>query len=69
LEGDKIMLRNENTQRLTPQGNADLAENQRQIDKIYNMWRDKGYSMEEVYYMISTAAHECVMSEALIGRK
>ena len=63
------MLRNENTHRLTPQGNADLAENQRQIDKIYNMWRDKGYSMEEVYYMISTAAHECVMVEALSGRK
>lgn len=64
-----MMLRNENTHRLTFQGNADLAENQRQINKIYTAWRDKGYSMEEVYYMISTAAHECVMKEALIGRE
>lgn len=63
------MLRNKNTHRLTAQGNADLAENQRQINLIYNAWRDKGYSMEEVYYMISTAAHECVMSEALSGRR
>ena len=63
------MLRNENTHRLTVQGNADLAENHRQIELIYNAWRDKGYSMEEVYYMISTAAHECVMCEALTGRR
>lgn len=63
------MLRDPNTKRLTLEGNSDLAENQRQIDKIYNMWREKGYSMEEVYYMISTAAHECIMSEALFGRR
>ena len=64
-----MMLRNPNTHRLTLEGNADLAENQRQINEIYNTWRDKGYSMEEVYYMISTAAHECVMNEALVGRR
>ena len=63
------MLRNPNTKRLTLEGNADLAENQRQIDLIYNAWREKGYSMEEVHYMISTAAHECVMNEALLGRR
>ena len=63
------MLRNPNTKRLTPEGNTDLAENQRQIKEIYNTWRDKGYSMEEVYYMISTAAHECVIHEALVGRR
>ena len=63
------MLRNPNTKRLTLEGNADLAENQNQITQIYNKWRDKGYSIEEVYYMISTAAHECVLSEALLGKR
>ena len=68
LEGDKVMLRNEKN-RLTPESNLDLAENQRQIQEIYNQWRDKGYSVEEVYYMISTAAHECVLDEALTGKR
>lgn len=63
------MLRNPNTKKLTSEGNTDLAENQRQINKIYNTWRDKWYSMEEVYYMISTAAHECVIHEVLVGRR
>ena len=62
------MLRNEKN-RLTPESNLDLAENQRQIQEIYNQWRDKGYSVEEVYYMISTAAHECVLDEALTGKR
>lgn len=63
------MLRNENTHRLTLQGNADLRENQHKIDEIYNYWRDKGYSIEEVCYMISTAAHACATREALAGRR
>lgn len=62
------MLRNEKN-RLTPEANTDLIENQRQISKIYNQWRDKGYSIEEVYYMISTAAHECVLDEAISGTR
>ena len=53
------MLRNENTHRLTIEGNAALIENQKEIQKIYQHWRNKGYSVEEVFYMISTAAHEC----------
>lgn len=63
------MLRNETTHRLTEQGNKDLSENQRMIDGVYNYWRDKGYSVEEVFYMITTAAHECVLSESLLGRR
>lgn len=62
------MLRNEKN-RFTPESNLDLAENQRQIQEIYNQWRDKGYSVEEVYYMISTAAHKCVLDEAFTGKK
>ena len=63
------MLRNENTHRLTAEGNADLIENQKEIQKIYQYWRNKGYSIEEVFYMISTAAHQCVLNEALNGGK
>ena len=62
------MLRNENN-RLTPEGNQALHKNYRCIQEIYNEWRDKGYSMEEVFYMITTAAHECVLNEALIGKR
>lgn len=62
------MLRNENN-RLTPEGNQALRENQKQIQEIYNKWRDEGYSIEEVFYMITTAAHECVLNEALIGKR
>ena len=64
-----VKLQNEKN-RLTPEGNLDLVENQRQIQVIYNQWRDKGYSIEEAYYMISTAAHQCVIDEALFrGRR
>lgn len=63
-----VKLRNEKN-RLTSEANTDLAENQRQIRVIYNQWRDKGYSIEEVYYMISTAAHQCILEEALLGRR
>ena len=62
------MLRNENN-RLTPEGNQALRENQKQIQEIYNKWRDEGYSIEEVFYMITTAAHDCVLNEALIGKR
>lgn len=62
------MLRNENN-RLTPEGNEALIKNQKQIQEIYNGWRDKGFSVEEVFYMITTAAHECVLNEALTGKR
>lgn len=62
------MLRNENN-RLTPEGNQALHENQRQIQEIYNTWRDKGFSMEEVFYMIATAAHQCVLDESIYGKR
>lgn len=63
-----VKLRNHN-HRLTPEGSLDLVENQRQIQQIYNQWRDKGYSIEEVFYMISMAAHECALDEALAGKR
>ena len=62
------MLRNENN-RLTLEGNEALMKNQKQIQEIYNEWRDKGFSVEEVFYMITTAAHECVLNEALTGKR
>lgn len=63
------MLRNQKTNRLTEQGNSDLHKNQQQISAIYNQWRDAGYSMEEVFYMITTAAHECILDESISGRR
>lgn len=62
------MLRNESN-RLTPEGNQALNDNLRQIQEIYNKWRDKGFSVEEVFYMITTAAHECVLNESLSGKR
>lgn len=61
------MLRNENN-KLTPEGNQALNENLKQVQEIYNKWRDKGFSVEEVFYMITTAAHECVLNESLSGK-
>ena len=62
------MLRNENN-RLTPEGNQALNDNLKQIREIYDKWRDKGFSVEEVFYMITTAAHECVLNESLSGKR
>lgn len=62
------MLRNENN-RLTPEGNQALNENLKQIREIYNKWRDEGFSVEEVFYMITTAAHQCVLNESISGKK
>lgn len=62
------MLRNENN-RLTPEGNQALNDNLKQIREIYDKWRDNGFSVEEVFYMITTAAHECVLNESLSGKR
>lgn len=57
------MLRNPNTHRLTLEGNDACFETVREVRKLYERLR-KHFTAEEVYYMISTAAHECVMEEA-----
>lgn len=62
------MLRNESN-RLTPEGNQALNDNLKQIREIYDKWRYKGFSVEEVFYMITTAAHECVLNESLSGKR
>ena len=62
------MLRNESN-RLTPEGNQALNDNLRQIQEIYNKWRDEGFSVEEVFYMITTAAHQCVLNESISGKR
>lgn len=62
------MLRNPNTHRLTPEGNDACSEAVREVRKLYEKLR-KHFNTEEVYYMISTAAHECVMEEALFPSK
>ena len=63
------MLRNPNTNRLTPEGNSACGEAVREVRKLYENLRQQGFNTEEVYYMISTAAHECVMEEALFSIK
>lgn len=63
------MLRNQTTHRLTVEGNQHLAENSKKIREIYRYWRDKGYSIEEVFYIICSAANMCVHEEALRTRR
>ena len=63
------MLRDPNTHRLTPKGNDACSETVREVRKLYEKLRKQGFNTEEVYYMISTAAHECVMEEALFPSK
>jgi hypothetical protein len=58
------MLRNPDTHRLTLEGNDACSATVREVRKLYEVLR-KHFNTEEVYYMISTAAHECVMEEAL----
>ena len=63
------MLRNPDTHRLTHEGNNACGETVREVRKLYDNLRQQGFNTEEVYYMISTAAHECVMDEALFPKK
>lgn len=53
------------TKRLTVQGNEDCMEVFRRLQKIYKEYRDKGYSMEEVHWMICSGANQCVLTEVL----
>ena len=62
------MLRNPNNHRLTSEGNDACSETVREIRKLYEKLR-KHFNTEEAYYMISTAAHVCVMEEALSPNK
>lgn len=57
-------LRNPITHRLTIEGNSACADTIREVRKLYGKLRGN-FTPEEVYYMITTAAHECVMEEAL----
>ena len=49
----------------TEQDVVDMAEMQRQIQEIYEYWRQRGHSMEKVYCMISAAADKCVTVETI----
>lgn len=49
----------------TEQDVEDMAEMQRQIQEIYDYWRQRGHSMEKVYCMISAAADKCVKIDAI----
>jgi hypothetical protein len=60
------MLRNKNG-RLTPAANYAAGDAVRTITPIYNKFREQGWTHEDVYYLLSTAAHELVMDEALRG--
>ena len=61
------MLRNEKG-RLTLAANQAAGEAVRAITPIYNKFREQGWTHEDVYYLLSTAAHELVMDEALSGK-
>lgn len=61
-------LRNPNTHRLTEEGNSACAKVVNKVSEIYKDFR-VDFTPEEVYYMITTAAHECVMEEALFPNK
>ena len=61
------MLRNKKG-RLTPAANQAAGEAVKAITPIYNKFREQGWTHEDVYYLISTAAHELVMDEALSGK-
>ena len=58
-------LRNPETHKLTESGQNDLMDNLSKIQELYDHWRNEGYSMEEVFYMICTAAHTCTLNEAI----
>jgi hypothetical protein len=63
-----MSLRNPETHRLTPEGNSACGETVRKVRKLYKELR-KSFTPEEVYYIITTAAHECVMEEALFNKE
>ena len=58
------MLRNPETYRYTPEGRQATDEVVWAVQDIYNKHR-KNFSIEEVFYMIVTAAHEMVLDEVV----
>lgn len=60
------MLRNEKG-RLTPAGNQAGHDAVRDLAKIYAKFRQQGWSHEDVYYLLSTAAHVLVLEETQRG--
>ena len=62
-----MSLRNPDTHRLTEEGNFACHKVVNKVREIYEEYR-KDFTPEEVYYMLTTAAHECVIEEALHSR-
>ena len=62
-------LRHPVTNKLTFEGNKDCIDNLNKIREIYNHWRDKGYSIEETFYLICSAANSLVMEEGVRGKR
>ncbi len=58
------MLRNEK-KRLTLQGNEDLHNINQKLSPIYAEYRAKGYSIEEVFYMLVSATNSIVLEECV----
>ena len=62
-------LRHPVTGKLTSDGNKACIDNVTKVREIYNYWRDEGYSIEETFYLICSAANTLVMDEAIKGRR
>lgn len=62
-------LRHPATGKITFDGNKDCIDNLGKVREIYNFWRDKGYSIEETFYLICSAANSLVMEEGIRGRR
>ena len=62
------MLRN-SSGRLTVEGNHACRDCTIKVKDIYNYYRNEGYSIEETFYMICSAASALVHIEALRGDK
>lgn len=60
------MLRNEKG-RLTPAASQAGHEAVRDLTTIYAKFRQQGWTHEDVYYLLSTAAHSLVLEETLRG--
>ena len=58
------MLRNPDTYRYTNEGRQATDEVVWAVKEIYDKHR-KNFSLEEVFYMITTAAHELILDEVL----
>ena len=62
------LLRNESG-RLTSEANHVAGETVSAVRHIYNELRKQNWSQEAAFYLITTAAHEVVLEEALFPKK